>query len=1011
MEEAKKYWAFISYSHKDKKWGDWLHKALETYRVPKKLVGTLGREGAVPKRVFPIFRDREELPTSAELGANINEALNQSRNLIVICSPNSSQSIWVNEEVKSFKALGGENRVLCLIVDGEPNATDKPNEDAPECFPEAIRYRVNEAGGITEERTEPIAADVRDGKDGKLNSKLKLLAGLIGVDFDALKQRDRRRRRLRTGAGIVGATLLLLAGLSGWFVLEQEKEQRIFQQTYFLMDLSREKTRSGRSTLGVRLAELALKKAGSLDLAKFTKGVESYLGVPLSDRAFVDWMIYPRAQALLTSAVLHHPEQSAVVNLESIPKSAILIPDHQRIVMQSADNSVRVLDATDGKELYVLVKPDEGLSYFASSHDGRRIVTVSGSGTESRIHVWDSRTGQRLATLRGHSGSVIHAGFSPDGRLLVTTSTDKSARVWDTESGEDLHLLEGHAGPVLHAAFSPDARHLATASEDNTVRIWNVEDGSSVRLLEGHTDSVSHVKFSPDGNRLVSASADATCRLWDLTSGSVDVVLAEKYSKKPISLATFNFDGGHVLTRTIDHVYQLWEANTGKRIGEFGVPKLAHAGFSPDGRRVVISYGNVLEVLDTASGEPLFVLAGHDGVVVHAAFSDDGQRVLTVSRDQTLRVWDLKVDYAPLTLTGHTDWVRQVSFSADGSRIVTASSDGSVRLWDADSGVKLVRLKANKYLMDVAISPDGNRVLARNSERVWVWDTSTGELLFNFAGRINFVDAAAFSADGTRIVIPPGDNTAEVRDANSGRVLHVLEGHLATVWSASFSRSGRYIVTSSSDKTARIWDAVNGEQLKILTGHDEGVTGAFFSPNDRQIVTTAGDQTARIWDATSGQMLAVLSGHVMEALRARFSPDGKYVATIDSPDFASYMDVTHTRIWDASSGKAGVVLPGHDGVTRVSFSSDGRRLLIVSDAARVWDVESGQVIAVFAVSGAALSPDGRRVATVSNDKVQVWRLPQVIAPLSDYVRRIAQRKLTEDELTMLLPILPPIFGH
>lgn len=121
-----KYWAFISYSHRDKTWGDWLHKALETYRVPSRLVGTLRRDGAVPKRIFPIFRDREELPNSADLGGAIRTGLEQSCILIVICSPDAADSIWVNEEIRTFKAMGRENRILCLIVEGEPNASDKP---------------------------------------------------------------------------------------------------------------------------------------------------------------------------------------------------------------------------------------------------------------------------------------------------------------------------------------------------------------------------------------------------------------------------------------------------------------------------------------------------------------------------------------------------------------------------------------------------------------------------------------------------------------------------------------------------------------------------------------------------------------------------------------------------------------------------------------------------------------------------------------------------------------------
>ena len=93
-----KYYAFISYSHQDKVWGDWLHKSLETYRVPGHLVGTASRDGAIPSRVTPVFRDREELPTATNLGEAINQALEDSRYLVVICSPRSARSQWVNEE-------------------------------------------------------------------------------------------------------------------------------------------------------------------------------------------------------------------------------------------------------------------------------------------------------------------------------------------------------------------------------------------------------------------------------------------------------------------------------------------------------------------------------------------------------------------------------------------------------------------------------------------------------------------------------------------------------------------------------------------------------------------------------------------------------------------------------------------------------------------------------------------------------------------------------------------------
>src|SRR5215831_10120318 len=113
-----KYKAFISYSHRDAAWGDWLHQALERYRVPKKLVGTKGRTGAVPASLFPIFRDREELASSADLPEQIKQALEQSARLVVICSPQSATSRWVNEEILTFKRLGREDQVLAIIVEG-----------------------------------------------------------------------------------------------------------------------------------------------------------------------------------------------------------------------------------------------------------------------------------------------------------------------------------------------------------------------------------------------------------------------------------------------------------------------------------------------------------------------------------------------------------------------------------------------------------------------------------------------------------------------------------------------------------------------------------------------------------------------------------------------------------------------------------------------------------------------------------------------------------------------------
>lgn len=211
MRDEYTYWCFISYSHSDDQWAKWIHRAIETYRVPRHLWGRPSAFGPLPRRLFPVFRDREELPCATDLGAKLHNVLRGSRNLLVICSARAAVSRWVNEEIRTFKSWKREERVFAIIVDGEPNATDNPDCGQLECFPAALRYRLADDGEISGEPTAIIAADARPGKDGKSAALLKLLSGVLGVPFDDLKQRERARlrwKRIRMaalGVPIMGA--------------------------------------------------------------------------------------------------------------------------------------------------------------------------------------------------------------------------------------------------------------------------------------------------------------------------------------------------------------------------------------------------------------------------------------------------------------------------------------------------------------------------------------------------------------------------------------------------------------------------------------------------------------------------------------------------------------------------------------------------------------------------------------------------------------------------------------
>lgn len=196
-----RYRAFISYSHADARWARWLIRRLEGYKVPSRLVGTRGDHGVIGPTLGAFFRDREELTAAGDLGATIRAALAESDALVLVCSPAAARSRWVNAEIETFRANGRGDRVLCFVVDGDPGSTD----EASGCFPAAMRTL--DANG---EPTEPLAADARAHADGRESAFLKLVAGLLGVRYDMLAQREAQRRQKR----LLAVAAASLAGMA-----------------------------------------------------------------------------------------------------------------------------------------------------------------------------------------------------------------------------------------------------------------------------------------------------------------------------------------------------------------------------------------------------------------------------------------------------------------------------------------------------------------------------------------------------------------------------------------------------------------------------------------------------------------------------------------------------------------------------------------------------------------------------------------------------------------------------
>jgi dipeptidyl aminopeptidase/acylaminoacyl peptidase len=552
-----KYWAFISYSHSDTRWGDWLHRKLERYRVPRGLVGKPSPDGRVPKRLCPIYRDREESPVSSDLGATLKNWLERSRYLIVICSPRSAQSYWVNEEVRYFKARHGEGRVLCLIVEGEPDAASKADASSTECFPASACHSILPDGSVGSDRVDPMAADARPHADGPKRAAFKLIAGLLGVSFDELWRRQRRRRIRQVIQGALAISGLAVAAVVGsqWELGQQQNHMAV---AYNIAQGKKEMDAGRR-----------LRAAFYFARARHAGGSGHAL----------DELLRESSKALVEPNVV----------LKEAPSDWITFArfvDSDHVVTAGLDHMVRVWDLKT-RESKLLVGESGTIASANFSADGSRFVTAVWDG---HCQIW-TRQGELLGKLEHPPQVRLNwAEFSRDGEWIVTASDDQLARLWKLGAGSEPtpRLLSGHQGIVKSAVFDSTGGRVLTASFDTTVRIWDSVTGQRLLTLGPHPDAVQAAAFSPDGKRVAAACLDGSILLWNITDEKEPTKQIFHHAAR-VNSVSFNADGSRLLTTSDDRSAKVWSVKTGDLVLSFEQHKdlVVSGAFSADGCCIV----------------------------------------------------------------------------------------------------------------------------------------------------------------------------------------------------------------------------------------------------------------------------------------------------------------------------------------------------------------------------------------------------------------------------------------
>lgn len=817
MSLTRSFWCFISYRHADnaepgRQWATWLHQQIETYEVPADLVGTTnGRGDVIPERIFPVFRDEDELPADADLASPIFRALDASKFLVVLCSPRAVESRYVAEEISYFKKIGRSDRVLAALLHGVPGSPDQ------ECFPKPLRHPVDGAGILLEDRrAEPIAADFRlaDGTEGWTSpeayrqalavkgaiagaeierlvgdyrrslemAKLKIIAGVLGIPLGTLTQRDRayqlererRRARIFRRVAAAMAVLTVAAVVGGIFAMvkkrEAESERRAAMSARDAEAQQRKAAEEARGVAETRRAEADAAKVLAEQRRVLSETRLARSNILLAERlasegntaAAADalWDVPERERQwewghLLTRA---YPEAR---KFQAVPKEAAAVPQGAR------------LDPTATRALFWASKPTNHeefnpgagiLRAVALEVDGelvsREILTTGGLAAVD----W-SRDGQLLVV----DGIVVRI-ISPDGKNLaeVTCDTapssagflDAAGKRFAVNLDEGWHLFERHGKSVRQiarlaetcegerfAGASPDGNLWGTVTSDTGAMIY---DRNGEVVAEFPQAWGAELAFAEDGSvAITTIDESVTVRLPD---GQLKALApAGDVIRRNTNGITAKWVGRTLFVRTI-RALRTWDMNSAE---------VEHSGtqwdFASDEVSVGMDAGREWAAVSLAKGQIVLFktremvaverLAGHQGLVADLRFGA-GDRLSSVGEDGTLRVW--------FPATG-----MDIDFEKP---IHEVESESWVSSPEADLGIDpLPGAPGRPYGTRATITaPDGKRFMTTGDDGlVRIWNPAGPELVLSLTGPAAIGLQLAVSKDGRKLAgqfLTPGND-------------------------------------------------------------------------------------------------------------------------------------------------------------------------------------------------------------------------------------------------------------
>ncbi|BAY98624.1 WD-40 repeat protein [Tolypothrix tenuis PCC 7101] len=403
-------------------------------------------------------------------------------------------------------------------------------------------------------------------------------------------------------------------------------------------------------------------------------------------------------------------------------------------------------------------------------------------------------TGQLLRTFVGHGSEVKSVAITPDGKQVISGSSDNTIIIWDFKTGQKLFTLEGHTKPVIAVAVTPDGKRIVSGSEDTTLKVWDLYTAKEICTLNGHTSVVNTLAITSDSRKVISGSEDATLRVWNLKTrkgyclkaGTNSIIEGGNDNVKAVSIthddkwviSCWSFirnDGEHFSSWEAIEIFNLENINSktikineGKNVNSLAINK---------DNKLVVSYGEEAKI-SICNLENLFkqeanfniinleslqqknikflnfhpfipiefiTFTGHTQQVKAVTFTQDGKRIISASEDKTLIVWDWENNNKLLTLEAHTDSVNTITLTPDGKHIISGSSDKTLKVWNLEIEEEL-NVTNSEQLLEIT------DMVGEGCDRKFIFDSKAEKNIFHTIKFTDSVNAINITPDGTVMI-------------------------------------------------------------------------------------------------------------------------------------------------------------------------------------------------------------------------------------------------------------------